>query len=45
MSVLCENLLAVEENRLAGNSGVSVNKLDEELKKIIDDTYCYISTE
>lgn len=37
MLELRERLLAVEENRLAGNTGVSVEDLDDELKKIIDE--------
>ena len=37
MLELRECLLTVEENRLAGNAGVSVNTLDEELKRKIDE--------
>ena len=37
MLELRERLLSVEENRLAGNAGVSVNELDDELKRIIDE--------
>lgn len=37
MLELREHLLTVEENRLAGNHGVSVDNLDDELKRIIDE--------
>ena len=33
---LREELLAVEEERLSGQVGISLNELDEHLEKIID---------
>ena len=37
MLELREHLLAVEENRIAGSTGVSIDDLDNELKRIIDE--------
>ena len=37
MSELRKHLLAVEENRLASNTDISIRDLDIELKRIIDD--------